>query len=208
MKVGRWILLAVVVGGAGYYGWTRYERARSRHARFSGRGAGQRKSAAGNPHQSRSSECNKDKRSRAARDVVPARSRIRRRRDRHGAGTKRGIARDRSLEAPGVGAAHCECDRSNRHQSPRQLTLRGRHRACRRELAPACRSRSTRSCPHAAAMSMPRLFRIATSTPLARTARANTAIPCGDVGVKSPAPPGCSGMRFTNALQRRASSAS
>ena len=29
MKVGRWILLAVVVGGAGYYGWTRYERARS-----------------------------------------------------------------------------------------------------------------------------------------------------------------------------------
>ena len=30
MKVGRWILLAVVVGGAGYYGWTRYERARSR----------------------------------------------------------------------------------------------------------------------------------------------------------------------------------
>jgi hypothetical protein len=29
VKVGRWILLAVVVGGAGYYGWTRYERARS-----------------------------------------------------------------------------------------------------------------------------------------------------------------------------------
>ena len=29
MKVGRWILLAVAVGGAGYYGWTRYERARS-----------------------------------------------------------------------------------------------------------------------------------------------------------------------------------
>ncbi len=29
MKVGRWILLAVVVGGAGYYGWTRYARARS-----------------------------------------------------------------------------------------------------------------------------------------------------------------------------------
>ena len=29
MKVGRWILLAVVVGGAGYYGWTRYEHARS-----------------------------------------------------------------------------------------------------------------------------------------------------------------------------------
>lgn len=29
MKVGRWILLAAVVGGAGYYGWTRYERARS-----------------------------------------------------------------------------------------------------------------------------------------------------------------------------------
>ena len=29
MKVGRWILLAVVVGGAGYYGWTRYERARA-----------------------------------------------------------------------------------------------------------------------------------------------------------------------------------
>ncbi|MDP9176668.1 MAG: LytR C-terminal domain-containing protein [Gemmatimonadota bacterium] len=29
MKVGRWILLAVIVGGAGYYGWTRYERARS-----------------------------------------------------------------------------------------------------------------------------------------------------------------------------------
>lgn len=28
MKVGRWILLAAVVGGAGYYGWTRYERAR------------------------------------------------------------------------------------------------------------------------------------------------------------------------------------
>jgi len=28
VKVGRWILLAVVVGGAGYYGWTRYERAR------------------------------------------------------------------------------------------------------------------------------------------------------------------------------------
>ena len=28
MKVGRWILLAVVVGGAGYYGWTRYVRAR------------------------------------------------------------------------------------------------------------------------------------------------------------------------------------
>lgn len=28
MKVGRWILLAVVVGAAGYYGWTRYERAR------------------------------------------------------------------------------------------------------------------------------------------------------------------------------------
>ena len=33
-------------------------------------------------------------------------------------------------------------------------------------------SRSTRSCPHAAAMSMPRLFLIATSTPFARTARA------------------------------------
>ena len=29
MKVGRWILLAAVVGGAGYYGWTRYERARA-----------------------------------------------------------------------------------------------------------------------------------------------------------------------------------
>ena len=29
MKIGRWILLAAVVGGAGYYGWTRYERARS-----------------------------------------------------------------------------------------------------------------------------------------------------------------------------------
>ncbi len=28
MKVGRWILLAVVVGGAGYYGWTHYARAR------------------------------------------------------------------------------------------------------------------------------------------------------------------------------------
>jgi hypothetical protein len=28
VKVGRWILLAVVVGGAGYYGWTRYELAR------------------------------------------------------------------------------------------------------------------------------------------------------------------------------------
>jgi hypothetical protein len=38
-------------------------------------------------------------------------------------------------------------------------------------------SRSTRSCPQAAAISIPRLFRIATSTPLARTARANTAIP-------------------------------
>ena len=32
-------------------------------------------------------------------------------------------------------------------------------------------------------------------------------IRCGDVGVKSPAPPGCSGMRFTNALHRRASAA-
>ena len=29
MKVGSLILLAVVVGGAGYYGWTRYERAKS-----------------------------------------------------------------------------------------------------------------------------------------------------------------------------------
>jgi LytR cell envelope-related transcriptional attenuator len=29
VKVGRWILLAVVVGGAGYYGWTRYEKARA-----------------------------------------------------------------------------------------------------------------------------------------------------------------------------------
>jgi hypothetical protein len=29
VKVGRWILLAVVVGGAGYYGWTRYGRAHS-----------------------------------------------------------------------------------------------------------------------------------------------------------------------------------
>ena len=29
MKIGRWILLAAVVGGAGYYGWTRYDRARS-----------------------------------------------------------------------------------------------------------------------------------------------------------------------------------
>jgi hypothetical protein len=28
VKVGRWILLAVVVGGAGYYGWTRYAQAR------------------------------------------------------------------------------------------------------------------------------------------------------------------------------------
>jgi hypothetical protein len=28
VKVGRWILLAVVVGGPGYYGWTRYERTR------------------------------------------------------------------------------------------------------------------------------------------------------------------------------------
>jgi hypothetical protein len=29
VKVGRWILLAVVVGGAGYYGWTRYGKARA-----------------------------------------------------------------------------------------------------------------------------------------------------------------------------------
>jgi hypothetical protein len=29
VKIGRWILLTAVVGGAGYYGWTRYERARS-----------------------------------------------------------------------------------------------------------------------------------------------------------------------------------
>ena len=29
MKVGRWILLAAVVGGAGYYGWRRYERVRA-----------------------------------------------------------------------------------------------------------------------------------------------------------------------------------
>ena len=29
MKVGRWILLAAVIGGAGYYGAKRYERARA-----------------------------------------------------------------------------------------------------------------------------------------------------------------------------------
>jgi hypothetical protein len=29
VKVGRWILLAAVVAGAGYYGWTRYEKARA-----------------------------------------------------------------------------------------------------------------------------------------------------------------------------------
>lgn len=32
MKIGRWILLAVVVGGGGYYGWQRFGRAPENHS--------------------------------------------------------------------------------------------------------------------------------------------------------------------------------
>ena len=56
-------------------------------------------------------------------------------------------------------------------------------------------------------MSVPRLLRTATSTPCFASAAAKRRIPSGDVGVYEPAPPGCSGIRLTNAPQRLASRA-
>ena len=62
--------------------------------------------------------------------------------------------------------------------------------------------------PHAAAMSMPRLFRIATSTFRAFSCRANSWMRFADDGVNPCAPPGCSGIRFTNARHSSARFAS
>ncbi len=78
-----------------------------------------------------------------------------------------------------------------------------------RSSAPTLRraSSSTRSWPHAALMSSPRLRRSTASTPCRLSRRSNASICARVLGVRSGAPPGWSGSRFTSAPSDRASCA-
>ena len=175
MKIGRWLLLALVLAGAGFFVWRRYLLTHRASVHFVGRSAriaGSRRSE----NQSRSAERDEGPRTGAQGHAVSSRSRVRCGCNGNfigAANAKRSFSTGRIIRSGPHSRRRHSTRKSNPDPtahatwtSPCSSAVTGGRRFCR----------STRSCPHAAAMSLPRLFRIATSTPRSRISRANAAI--------------------------------
>ena len=131
---------------------------------------------------------------------VPARPGLRRRRVGDRTGAARHDSGHRSVRPSRIGPGRLHghwAPRESRPSATRHATWTSACSSARRGARRP--SRSTRSWPHAALMSIPRLFRIATSMPARRSERANASVAAAVLGAKPPAPPGCRGMRLTNA---------